>query len=203
MCVLLLSTVNIQTPENNHSPSWWLPESAGDLLRRMGAGLFAELFWGVGDDLLPVAFAGLPFITRHSKGTDSNCGYVLAYGNHERSMGSLVLCLQRAVEGMNDKGKSALSIFSPEEKGDFLGEGQEENQLYSSKKRSWDCVCQGQASSVAGPISIPVSHQRFSALPLALVLTMRAQWKWSALTEGRIRPKNQLICSNPSMKTKQ
>lgn len=35
----------------------------------MGAGLFAELFCGVGEDLLPVAAAGLPFITRHSADT--------------------------------------------------------------------------------------------------------------------------------------
>lgn len=51
-----------------HSPSWSLPESAGDLLRRMGPGLFAELLWGVGDALEPAVAEGFPFMTRHSSG---------------------------------------------------------------------------------------------------------------------------------------
>lgn len=51
-----------------HSPSWSLPESAGDLLRRMGPGLLAELFWGVGDAFGPAVAEGFPFMTRHSDG---------------------------------------------------------------------------------------------------------------------------------------
>lgn len=51
-----------------HSPSWSLPESAGDLLRRVGPGLLAELFWGVGDALGPAVADGFPFMTRHSGG---------------------------------------------------------------------------------------------------------------------------------------
>lgn len=49
-----------------HSPSWSLPESAGDLLRRMGPGLLAELFWGVGEAFGPAVADGFPFMTRHS-----------------------------------------------------------------------------------------------------------------------------------------
>lgn len=51
-----------------HSPSWSLPESAGDLLRRIGPGLLAELFCGVGDAFGPAAADGFPFMTRHSDG---------------------------------------------------------------------------------------------------------------------------------------
>lgn len=52
---------------------------------------------------------------------------------YETPMGSLVLCLQRALENINSKGKADTSIFSPDQKGDFLGGGQKEQQLYSSR----------------------------------------------------------------------
>ena len=52
---------------------------------------------------------------------------------YETPMGSLVLGLQRAVENINDKGKADISTFSPEQKGDFLGGGQKEEQLCSSR----------------------------------------------------------------------
>lgn len=103
----------------------------------MGAGLFAELFCGVGEDLLPVAAAGLPFITRHSADT------------HRTPVTALPLSLPTGARCQTPRGSFVSKqlqktptareelvslLFFPGQKGDFLGGGQKEEQLCFSRR---------------------------------------------------------------------
>lgn len=107
--------------------------------------------------------------------------------------GSFVLCIQRAVENTNGKGRAGISTLFPGQKGDFLGGGQKQNSFASLE----GVLKQDHAGSHLHTCVLP---KIFCPSPcLGSHQLVRTMVDTDCMKNQAKKP--QLICSNSSMKT--